>query len=339
MLTVLPFVGLLPLVLGQTQTFKPAPGNFPAKGDGDFAGGIFSIPLSDLGKYANTGVAGGSEAPRGAAQATSGSGPYPAQMITDPSFPGHTLFVPKSPLNGTVPFIAWGNGACVTNPSSYKNFLIEIASYGYIIAADGSPTGSSGTNVQSKVQDMRDSLDWALKGGAAKYGTIDPARVATAGHSCGGLEAMSVAYHDDRVKRIAMFDIAIFQDDRRYLLAEIKVPVAYFIGGKSDMGYPSVSDGQKCIRVSLRANANNYLQSAKDYALLNAGLPALRANLDTGHGGTYGATNGGKFGKAAVAYFEWQFRNDTKAKAVILDPKSPGSLVSDNWIVEHKNWT
>jgi hypothetical protein len=38
-----------------------------------------------------------------------------------------------------------------------------------------------------------------------------------------------------------MFDIAIFQDDRRYLLQEIKVPVAYFIGGPSDMGYPTVS--------------------------------------------------------------------------------------------------
>lgn len=40
-----------------------------------------------------------------------------------------------------------------------------------------------------------------------------------------------------------MFNIAIFQDDRRYLLKEIKVPVAYFIGGKSDMGYPTVSPG------------------------------------------------------------------------------------------------
>jgi len=73
--------------------------------------------------------------------------------------------------------------------------------------------------------------------------------------------------------------------------------------------------------------------------LLNAGLPAYKASLDTGHGGTYSATNGGKFGKAAVAYFEWQFRNDTKSKAMLLDPKSPGSLVSDNWTVDFKNWT
>lgn len=38
-----------------------------------------------------------------------------------------------------------------------------------------------------------------------------------------------------------MFNIAIFQNDRRYLLQEIKVPVAYLIGGSKDMGYTTVS--------------------------------------------------------------------------------------------------
>jgi hypothetical protein len=80
------------------------------------------------------------------------------------------------------------------------------------------------------------------------------------------------------------------------------------------------------------------VQSAKDYPLLNAGLPKLRLNLDTGHGGTYSATNGGKFGKAAVAYLEWQWRANETAKAVILDPQSKNSLVKDNWTVQSANW-
>ncbi|KAH7121035.1 hypothetical protein B0J11DRAFT_551546 [Dendryphion nanum] len=301
------------------QTFKPAPGNFPAKGDGDFAGGIFSIPLSELGKYIGGGGA-TPEAPRGPGSKTSGSGPYPAYMTTDPTLPGHTIFAPKTPPanNLSLPFIAWGNGACTLNAAQYENFLVEIASYGYVIAADGTPTGSTGTQQQSKVQDMRDSLNWAFGGKAAKYGNVDVTRTTTAGHSCGGLEAMSTAYKDERVKRIMMFNIAIFQDDRRYLLSEIKVPVAYFIGGKSDMGYPT---------------------SAKDYALLNVGLPKLRVNLEAGHGGTYQATNGGKFGKAAVAYLEWQWRENATAKAVILEPQSAKSLVKDNWVVESANWS
>jgi len=132
-----------------------------------------------------------------------------------------------------------------------------------------------------------------------------------------------------------MFNIAIFQDDRRYLLQEIKVPVAYFIGGKSDMGYPSVSLPSPLQHLPSQLTI---IQSAKDYPLLNAGLPKLRANLDTGHGGTYSATNGGKFGKAAVAYLEWQWRDNATAKAIILDPASKGSLVKDNWSVESANW-
>jgi hypothetical protein len=52
---------------------------------------------------------------------------------------------------------------------------------------------------------------------------------------------MSTAYRDERVKRIMLFNIAIFQDDRRYLLKEIKVPIVYLIGGPKDMGYNTVS--------------------------------------------------------------------------------------------------
>lgn len=136
--------------------------------------------------------------------------------------------------------------------------------------------------------------------GKAKYGNIDLEKVTTAGHSCGGLEAMSNAYHDERVKRIIMFDISIFQDDRRYLLQEIKVPVACLIGGPQDIGYTAVS-----------------------------------SVLVTGHGGTWQATNGGKQGKAAVAYLEWQWRNNVTAKAYILN----GGLVKDKWTVEQANWS
>jgi hypothetical protein len=243
--TILSLFGIVPSVLtvALAQTFTPAPGNFPAKGDGDFAGGIFSISLSELPKYVGAGGT-GPEAPQGNGPKTSGSGPYPAHMLTDSTLPGHTIFAPKTPLTGnlSLPFIAWGNGGCGLNAGIYERLLVEIASYGYVIAADGTPTGSGfQTGQQSKVKDMRDSLDWAFAGKANKYGNIDLTKVTTAGHSCGGLEAMSTAYHDKRVKRIMLFNIAIFQDDRRYLLREIKVPVVYLIGGPKDMGYTTVS--------------------------------------------------------------------------------------------------
>jgi hypothetical protein len=64
----------------------------------------------------------------------------------------------------------------------------------------------------------------------------------------------------------------------------------------------------------------------------------VKCSLDTGHMGTYGATGGGKFGKAAVAYFEWQFRDDSKAKLKFTNPNSEGSLAKDNWTVALKNY-
>jgi hypothetical protein len=184
---------------------------------------------------------------------------------------------------------------------------------------------------------MADSVNWALKGGANKYGPIDTDKIVTAGHSCGGLEAMSIAYHNPKVKLIMMFNIAIFHDNKRYLLEEIKVPVAWFLGGPKDMGYPNVSnhDGKDEVAVLI----NRSQQAQKDYALLPKGLPAYKVSLKTGHLGTYRAQDGGKFGKAAVAYLEWQLRGDAKSKAICLDPKSNGSLVKDNWTVEYKNWT
>lgn len=61
------------------------------------------------------------------------------------------------------------------------------------------------------------------------------------------------------------------------------------------------------------------------------------ASLDTGHAGTYSATNGGKFGQAAVAYLQWQFRGNETAKAICENAKVQGSLVSDKWNVTYKN--
>jgi hypothetical protein len=222
--------------------FVPSPGNFPATGDDVNAGGIFCIPLSSLPTYAAQfpPTALGTESPKTAGTITSGSGPYPAQMTTDSTLTSHTIYAPKTPPAGnlSMPFIAWANGACQTDGSLYRNFLTEIASWGYVIAADGAPSGGAGG--QSKIQDSRDSIVWATSGKAAKYGNVDTTKIATAGHSCGGLEAMSTGYHDARVKLMMLFDIAIFTDDKRYLLQELKSPVAWFVGGTKDMGFLNV---------------------------------------------------------------------------------------------------
>jgi hypothetical protein len=53
-----------------------------------------------------------------------------------------------------------------------------------------------------------------------------------------------------------------------------------------------------------------------------------------GHGGTYGEKQAGKFGKAAVAVFNYVLKGDEKAKAVLFDD----TFKNDGWEVERKNW-
>ncbi|KUJ12611.1 uncharacterized protein LY89DRAFT_210892 [Mollisia scopiformis] len=58
---------------------------------------------------------------------------------------------------------------------------------------------------------LRGNLVCANTTGAAKYGKVDTEQILTMGHSCGGLEAMSVAYHNPNVKHIVMFDISVIR--------------------------------------------------------------------------------------------------------------------------------
>jgi hypothetical protein len=224
----------------------------PKNGDCSISGGIFSIgfPMELMSYLAKKGLAmgSGSEEPKTQGSASEkGSGPYPATMKVDPALPGHTIYAPATPPGVDMPFLTWGNGACGTNPhgasggqgafgTGYDNFLKEIASHGYVIAANGPMSGS-----QSHNKDVLASLDWAKGGGAKAYGKVDLSKIATMGHSCGGMEGMSVSYHNPDVKLTLMFNIATFFDDKRFLLKELKAPVAWFVGNPTDMGYENVS--------------------------------------------------------------------------------------------------
>lgn len=251
---------LIPLINAQTNTPKGASecgidlkNKVPPKtGDCSISGGIFSIgvPMELMTYLLKRGltVGSGSEEPKTAGSASEkGSGPYPVAMKVDPALPDHTIYAPETPPDVEMPFLTWGNGACGTSPhgasagqgafgGGYDNFLKEIASHGYVIAANGPMSGS-----QTHNKDVHASLKWAKDGGAKAYGKVDVSKIATMGHSCGGMEAMSVAYHNPDVKLILMFNIATFFDDKRFLLKELKAPVGWFVGNPTDMGYANVS--------------------------------------------------------------------------------------------------
>jgi dienelactone hydrolase len=258
-----------------------------------------------------------------------GSGPYKSAPFgrTDPTLPKHTIYAPLTPPPADVkmPVIVFGEGGCIGIGTMFPDFLAEVASHGYLVLANGDPgnvpenqytgdtglanaiSGAGGARTTAKM--LTESVDWVMKGGAAKYGTIDTTKIAAAGQSCGGLEAYSASYHDERIKLTILLNSGLGGSAAASCLyKELKSPVVMFLGGPCDI-------------------ANN--NGIKDYDVLT--VPKLKIHIDSGHSGTFGDINGGKYGKAVVSFLQWQFRGDEKEKLKYSDPKSADSFVKAGW--------
>jgi hypothetical protein len=85
---------------------------------------------------------------------------------------------------------------------------------------------------------------------------------------------------------------------KRSVLDQMHAPIAYFIGGESDIAYVNAETDWKA------------LQQRK--------VPALNAQMDVGHGATYSQPNGGAFAPGPLAWLQWQLTGDVKARAMFV---------------------
>ncbi|MBQ0993067.1 cellulose binding domain-containing protein [Micromonospora sp. H61] len=250
-----------------------------------------------------------------ASAAIGGSGPYPADYETSATLANHTIFRPQTLPSERLPILVWGNGGCSANGLSQGNFLREIASHGFLAIANGAPNGSGSTTSQMLTQ----SVDWAVaensRQGSKYYNKIDTSKVAVAGFSCGGLEAYAVS-NDPRVTTTGIFSSGLLNDADDYQLRRLTKPIAYFVGGPSDIAYPNAMD---------------------DWGKLPAGLPAFMGNLNVGHGGTYDQANGGEFGRVATLYLKWRLKGDATAGRNFVGADC--GLCRSQWSVQQKNLT
>ena len=250
-----------------------------------------------------------------AVAATGGSGPYPADWSTASSLPNHTIYRPNSLPSQRLPIVAWSNGACSADGTGAANFLREIASHGFLVISNGNPGAGGSSNSSWLTQ----SIDWAVaensRPQSALYNRLDTSKIGVAGFSCGGLEAYAVS-GDPRVTTTGIFSSGLLNDANDYQLKRLDHPIAYIVGGPSDIAYP---------------NAIN------DLGELPSGLPAFMGNLNVGHGGTYWQANGGEFGRAAQLWFRWQLKGDTTAGRAFVG--SNCGLCGTAWTVKQKNLT
>ena len=141
---------------------------------------------------------------------------------------------------------------------------------------------------------LTQSIDWAVaensRQGSKYYNKLDTTKVMVAGFSRrpGGVRRLQrpARHHDRHLQQ------RLVERRRRLPAQGLTKPIAYFIGGPSDIAYPNAMD---------------------DWGKLPAGLPAFMGNLNVGHGGTYDQPNGGEFGRVAVLYLKWRLKGDATA--------------------------
>lgn len=252
------------------------------------------------------------------------SGPYPVVIEHDQRLATHTVYRPATLGPSKHSVLVWGEGACVKNGLTFPEFLSEIASYGFVVIADGPPVmpaargqggpapaagaprgggapagqarGGAPVSINADGTPLIAAIDWlareAADSGSRFYQKVDTSRVAAMGMSCGGLMAYNVSA-DPRIATVGIWNSGLLQPDDK-IYAGLHSPVIIVTGGESDIAY---------------ANGK------RDFEVMPARVPVFYGVYPSvGHGGTYNEDNGGAFGVAAVAWLKWQLMNDTTAK-------------------------
>jgi dienelactone hydrolase len=253
-----------------------------------------------------------------------GTGRWPAIAEERADFPGYTVYRPLKLPEQPMPVVLWGNGGCRDNGLSAGHFLREIASHGYLVIANGKsgeetpalaklpPPPAPGTpppppppparvEDETSVKGLLAAIDLAVRANVAGdlRGRVDASRVAATGHSCGGLQAIAAAA-DPRVGAVIAFNSGVYNRTGNGLsgvpvtkddLRKIHTPIAYVLGGPTDIAWPNGSD---------------------DFARIDH-VPVMLASLPVGHGGTFALVNGGDWARFGALWLDWQLKRDGDA--------------------------
>lgn len=217
-----------------------------------------------------------------------------------------------------------------------------------LVVGSGAPGGGSQSS------QLWDGVEWAIAqnsaSGSEYFDRVDTEKIALMGHSCGGIQALDVS-SDPRTTTTMVWNSGVISrppnapapaappaagaggqagaaapnapparpsamgsmtKDR---LAELHAPVAYVIGGPSDIAYENGLD---------------------DFERINH-VPVLFASQDVGH---YPATflehHGGAWGEAAVAWLNWQLKGDQSAANAFIGDDC-GFCADPAWTIRGKN--
>ncbi len=240
-----------------------------------------------------------------------GSGAFKAEAREESTFKDAVIYRPvdlKSAVSseGKLPVLVWANGGCNDTSLPHERMLNEVASHGYIVIALGS--------MQERIDDrklkkspneqMLKAMDWITKESKSKrsgyYGMVDTGKMAVAGQSCGGAQAL-VASSDPRVKTTVMVNSGMgdmeMSGASRESLRSLHAPILYMPGGESDIAYQN---------------------ALKDYDRIDHVFAAFANHLTAGHVGDFSQPYGGSFARMMTAWLDWQLKGRAASGDIFL---------------------
>jgi hypothetical protein len=138
-------------------------------------------------------------------------------------------------------------------------------------------------------------ITWAIaendKPCSAYYGSLDTAKVASNGFSCGGLMDEGIA-SDPRITTFGITSSGMFSANQTFYRM-VHTPVLIILGGPSDIAY------------------ENGLRDYNNIAPL--GMPTMLFSRDIGHGGDLFMSRGGDFTRINLAWLNWHLKGDVTA--------------------------
>jgi len=207
-----------------------------------------------------------------------------------------TIFRPADLGGGEkYPIFVWGEGGCSQNGLSNQAAMGEIASWGYFVVADGTPNSNNACGGGQSGEAFLDYITWAIaengKPCSAYYQSLDTAKIAADGFSCGGLMAENVA-GDPRFAAIGITSSGLMGPNNA-LWDSMHAPFKIMNGGSSDIAYEN--------------GLNDY------EAISSRGIPILYfSKTSAGHGGDLGQGRG-DFNLVNLAWLNWQLKGDEGA--------------------------
>jgi hypothetical protein len=264
------------------------------------------------------------------------TGPETIVIEHDQALATHTIYRPANLGGAKHGVLVWGEGGCAKNGLTFPEFLTELASYGFVIIADGPPVENAGRGGAP-------GAGGAPRAGGPPAGGPPAGARAGGGPGGGAGPGRGGAAMTDGSALIAAIDwIAKESTDptsRFYQKVEASRVAAMGMSCGGLMSYGASADPRVAtvgiwnsgliqpdekifgglhspvIIVTGGESDIAHANGKRDFETMPAKIPVFYGVYPSiGHGGTYNEDNGGAFGVAALAWLKWQLMNDTSAK-------------------------